>query len=614
LPAVAAEVASPVFPRNTGSVKLASPPGAWKVRIFVLKNLLRKSVLGLVFSLCLAPADHGLASSPIAKKDDVLLSVMQQELQRARESLSKLDPAPYFLSYSVQDSSLRLAVGTQGSLLTSTSGRRRSADVILRIGTPALDNAHGENRSSAISSGILPLEDDRNAIARVLWRLTSEEYRKASRAYANVKTSTQVQAQEEDTSPDFSEESPQTHSDYRDSGALPDQQTLENLVRQFSSYLRKYPYVYNSMVIVTVERTQEHYVSSEGTHVVTPRAMVRVSIDAETRADDGMELMRVETFQAETLEQLPPGSEVAVRVEKMATDLKALRDAPLAEPFDGPALLSGRATAVFFHEVLGHRLEGHRQRGEKEGQTFTKKVNQSVLPDFLSVSDDPTRRTLDGVPLSGWYEYDDEGMPATRVDVIQNGILKNFLMSRMPIKNFDKSNGHGRSQPGLMSTGRQGNLIISSSKTVKDSELRQKLKDEIKKQGKPYGLYFEDIQGGFTLTQRSMPQAFQVLPVLVWRVYPEDRSAELVRGVDIVGTPLAAMERILVTGDKTAVFNGICGAESGSVPVSAAAPAMLFSDIEVQKRAHSLNRPPILPPPGFEASVAPQPANSGGQP
>jgi predicted Zn-dependent protease len=577
-----------------------------------MKNLLRKSALGLTLTICLAPAARISAATPPAK-DDVLLATMQQELQRARDSLGKLDPAPYFLSYSVQDHSVAFAIGSQGSLLTSTFGRRRTADVIVRIGTPALDNAHEENRASALSSGTLPLEDDRDAIARVLWRLTSEEYRKASRAYANVKTSTQVHAQEEDTSPDFSQESPQTYADYGDSAALPGQPALEKLVRQFSSYFRKYPYVYNSMVMVTVERKRSHYVSSEGAHIVTPGAMVRVSIDAETRADDGMDLMRVETFQAATIDQLPPESEVAARVEKMATDLKALRDAPLAEPFDGPALLSGRATAVFFHEVLGHRLEGHRQRGEKEGQTFTKKVNQPVLPDFLSVSDDPTRHALDGVSLSGFYEFDDEGVPAARVDVIQNGILKNFLMSRMPIKDFSKSNGHGRSQPGLMATGRQGNLIVSSSKTVKDSELRQKLKDEIKKQGKPYGLYFEDIQGGFTLTQRNMPQAFQVLPVLVWRVYPDERRDELVRGVDIVGTPLAAMEHILLTGDKTAVFNGVCGAESGSVPVSAAAPAMLFSDIEVQKRAHSLNRPPILPPPGFETSGSPQPAKSGGQ-
>src|SRR5262249_40270418 len=152
--------------------------------------------------------------------------------------------------------------------------------------------------------------------------------------------------------------------------------------------------------------------------------------------------------------------------------------------------------AVFFHEVLGHRLEGHRQRGEKEGQTFTKKVNEAVLPQFLSVTDDPTERRLNGVELSGWYQYDDEGVPAERVEVIKDGVLKNFLMARMPVTGFATSNGHGRAQPGLMPTGRQGNLIVTSSQRVKDSELRQKLMDEVKKQGKPYGLYFTDIEGG----------------------------------------------------------------------------------------------------------------------
>jgi predicted Zn-dependent protease len=353
-------------------------------------------------------------------------------------------------------------------------------------------------------------------------------------------------------------------------------------------------------VVVLAQKTRFHFLSTEGNHVVTPSAFVRVAIQAETRADDGMELMRVETFQAESMDHLPPASEIAAKVEKMATDLKALREAPVAEPFDGPALLSGRASAVFFHEVLGHRLEGHRQRGEQEGQTFTKKVGQPVLPDFLSVIDDPTQRQLNGLDLGGWYEFDDEGMPATKVEVIKDGVLKNFLMSRMPIKNFANSNGHGRSQPGVMPTGRQGNLIVSSTKTVSDAELRQKLMEEVKKQGKPYGLYFEDIQGGFTLTQSTMPQAFQILPVLVWRVYPDGRPDELVRGIDIVGTPLAAMNRILVTGEKPDVFNGICGAESGQVPVAAAAPAMLFSEIEVQKRAHSLNRPPTLPAPPEE--------------
>jgi len=288
----------------------------------------------------------------------------------------------------------------------------------------------------------------------------------------------------------------------------------------------------------------------------------------------------------------------------MAADLKALRNAPVAEPYDGPALLSGRAAAVFFHEVLGHRLEGHRQRDEEEGQTFTKKVGQEVLPKFLSVADDPTIHEMTGVKLAGSYDFDNEAVPARRVEVIQNGVLKGFLMSRMPIKDFSQSNGHGRNQPGRMPTGRQGNLIVTSTQTIPESSLRQKLIDEVKKQNKPYGLYFDDIQGGFTLTTRSLPQAFQVLPVIVYKVYADGRPDELVRGVDIVGTPLAALTRILTTGDQEHVFNGVCGAESGQVPVAAVAPAMLFSEMEVQKRAHAHERPPILPPPGFEGAGA----------
>ena len=577
-----------------------------------MKKQSGRDLRGWVLSIILSVTPQARAALPTVEKSDVLLSTMQQELQRAQSSLGKLDPAPYFLSYSVYDQSVSNVVGSQGALIGSTHVRRRSADVTVRIGTPALDNSHGNERKSAIRSGVLPLEDNQDAIAHELWPLTYEEYRKASKSYVNVKTGTRVRVQEEDPSPDFSQEKPEAHADYTELAPPPEQKTLEKMARQYSSYLRQYPYILSSFAIVTAQTTRLHFASSEGSHVVVPSATIRVVVEAATKAADGMDLMRVETFQAESLEHLPPESEIARRVQKIATDLKALANAPLAEPFDGPALLSGRAAAVFFHEVLGHRIEGHRQRGEQEGQTFTKKVNQQVLPEFLSVTDDPTLRALNGMDLSGWYEYDNEGMPATRVEVIKDGILKNFLMSRIPIKNFGSSNGHGRAQAGLMPTGRQGNLIVTSSRTTSDSGLRKKLIHEIKRQGKPYGLYFEDIQGGFTLTQRSLPQAFEVLPVMVWRVYADGRSDELVRGVNIVGTPLSALSRIEITGEKTEVFNGICSAESGAIPVAAAAPAMLFSEIEVQKRASSLSRPPTLPNPESPTSppVSPSPSPS----
>ena len=551
-----------------------------------------------------AEGRRAAASSAAAKgAPDATLQVMKTELSRATTELAKADPAPYFTSYTVNEQDVVVLVGSYGSLLTDAAVRRRQADVVMRVGSPALDNTHGQSRPSGMTSGSLPLSDDPDAIARVLWELTDREYKRAAPAYLNVKTNTAVRAEEEDKSPDFSKEAPQTHTG--EPLAVPgfDRAAWEGEIRRLSSNFRKYSHVYFASVTLQVQNSKARMVSSEGTAIATPTASTRLVMEAQTRADDGMELLRVETFQAPSASGLPAEADLNAKIDRMAEDLRALRKAPVAEPYDGPAMLSGRAAAVFFHEVLGHRLEGHRQRDEDEGQTFTKKVNQEVLPTFLSVADDPTIHEVAGVKLAGTYEFDSEGSPAQRVEVIQNGVLKNFLMSRMPIKNFGVSNGHGRNQPGLMPTGRQGNLIVTSTQAVSEAQLRQKLIDEVTKQGKPYGLYFDDIQGGFTLTTRSLPQAFQVLPVIVYRVYADGRPDELVRGVDIVGTPLAALTRIVTTGDQQHVFNGVCGAESGSVPVAAVAPAMLFSEMEVQKRAHSHERPPILPPPGFESTT-----------
>jgi predicted Zn-dependent protease len=551
--------------------------------------------------LAAAPA---AADKATTKPADALLQIMKSELDRAKKDLAKSDPAPYFLSYTIYDQDQILIAASYGGLLTDSAERKRTADVTMRVGTPELDNTHGQSRPSGMTSGPLPLNDDSDAIARSLWELTDRAYKRAAPSYLNVKTNTAVQAEEEDKSPDFSKADPTIHVGERLTDPPFDREAWKGEVRRLSGAFRRYPDVYFATVLLQISSSNSRMVTSEGAEIATPSASARLVIEAQTRADDGMDLLRVETFQAPLAGGLPSETEIAAKIDKMAADLKSLRAAPVAEPYDGPALLSGRAAAVFFHEVLGHRLEGHRQRDEEEGQTFTKKVGQEVLPKFLSVMDDPTLRELDGVKLSGTYEFDSEGTPAQRVEVIENGILKNFLMSRMPIKNFDNSNGHGRNQPGLMPTGRQGNLVVSSTQSVPESEMREKLIELVKKEGKPYGLYFDDIQGGFTLTTRSLPQAFQVLPVIVYKVYPDGRPDELVRGVDIVGTPLAALTRIITTGDKQHVFNGICGAESGSVPVSAVAPAMLFSEMEVQKRAHGHDRPPILPAPGADGPAS----------
>ena len=533
----------------------------------------------------------------------VLLDAMTSELHRAftslgRQGVGKQDAEkqlpPYFLSYSVSDTSYVAIRAQFGALVDSSANHMRVADVQVRLGEPKLDNTHGTHRGSAVNSLQLPLTDDRNALARTLWLATNAGYGNAMDNYLRVKTEAEVRAKEEDTSPDFSQEAPQVHIGKPAPPVVVDRAAWEQRVRALSKIFREFPDVYQNVAMLTVQNETDYFASSEGSQVVAPHLLARLVVFAVTRAEDGMDLFRAQTFEAETVDGLPAQPELEAAMRDLGKSLEALRNAPVTEPFDGPVILSGRAAAVFFHEVLGHRLEGQRQRGDEEGQTFTKDVGKDVLPTFLSVADDPTLTTFGKTWLSGNYQYDDEGEKARRVELIQDGVLKTFLMSRLPIASFSASNGHGRAQTGRMPTGRQGNLIVTSTKSESEAELKKQLVEEAKKQGKPYGLYFEDISSGFAVTTRNSPQAFQVIPLVVWRVYVDGRPDELVRGVSIVGTPLAAMKRILATGDKSEVFNGECGAESGTVPVSAVAPAMLLSEMETQKQAQGTARPPIL--------------------
>lgn len=552
-----------------------------------------------VLLLCLPAAGAQSAPSP-------LLDAMTSELHRAFTSLGKQpgqsdadkQTPPYFISYSVNDSSFAVIRAEFGALANSISSRMRFADVQVRVGSPKLDNTHGDHRASAVQAVQLPLGDDREALTRSLWLATNAEYGKALDNYLRVETEEQVRAKEEDTSPDFSKEPSQVHIDYPAPPVHIDRAAWEQRVRALSKIFRDYPDVFQNIVMLTVQNQTDYFVSSEGSQVVTPHVSARVVAIAVTRADDGMDLFREQTFEAGDVSGLPSQATMETAVRGLGKSLEELRKAPVTQPFDGPALLSGRAAAVFFHEVLGHRLEGQRQRGDQEGQTFTKDVGKEVLPSFLSVQDDPTRTTFGHTWLSGSYQYDDEGQKAQRVDLVSNGVLKTFLMSRLPIASFSDSNGHGRAEAGHVPTGRQGNLIVTSTKTEPEADLRRELIAEAKQQGKAYGLYFEDISSGFAVTTRSSPQAFQVIPLVVWRVYVDGRPDELVRGVSIVGTPLAALKKIVATGDKSEVFNGECGAESGTVPVSAVAPAMLLSELETQRQAQGTARPPILPIPG----------------
>jgi TldD protein len=532
-------------------------------------------------------------------EDHVVLNAMSEELQRNFEVLKqKADPSPYFLSYEITDQESHSLGASLGVLNSTGNGHSRYLDVTVRVGDPKLDNfrrVRGE-RIQFTSGTSVAIDDTPAALKQRIWLETDRIYRAAAERLIKIKTNQQVKAADRDTSNDFSAEESYAHWEEPATVAYDAAGWTKN-VKELSKEFTRYPDLLSSDVQVSFQSDTRYFANTEGTKLQHGRGFARVIISATAKAKDGMDVSDFESFEAADPKDLPSNDIIKAAVKKVGEHVQALTIAKTAEPFVGPAIFSGRASGVFFHEIFGHRIEGHRQKDESEGQTFTKSVGEKILPDFLSVTFDPTLKRTAGVDLNGWYEYDDEGVLGKPVKAVENGVLRSFLMSRSPIDGFDHSNGHGRRQPGLEVVSRQSNLLVSSTRTVTNEKLRQMLLDEIKRQNKPYGLFFEDITGGFTTTQRSGLQAFKVIPVIVYRVYADGRPDELIRGADIVGTPLASFSKIIATSDKQEVFNGYCGAESGSVPVSAVSPAILISEIEIEKKDQSQDLLPLLQSP-----------------
>jgi TldD protein len=554
-------------------------------------------VAGLLYLLA------GCAAGQQASSPDPLLAVLTKELQRSFESLKKTPTPPYFISYQLTDNRAFTVVSSFGALTDSNEHRTRLLDVDLRVGDPSLDNTHPLREAAFSMSELtdqlqarkIPLEDDPDALRMALWYVTDQQYKRAVERFQQVKTNVAVKVEAEDKSGDFSQAPAETYSEPIAAFSF-DSKSWEQRVRQYTVPFKNHAEILDASAEVIAENETRRYANSEGSAIRISSPLYRIIISASIKADDGMQLPLHQTYMSFHEDDLPSDATVLKDVNRMVDNLLALRKAPLADAYTGPAILSGRASSVFFHEIFGHRIEGQRQKNEDEAQTFKKKVNQAVLPDFLSVYSDPTLRRTANTDLVGYYLYDDEGVKARRVSVVEDGILKNFLTSRSPIEGFPQSNGHGRRQQGYHSTARQANLVVVSKKSVTRSELKKMLIEQVKNANKPYGLLFDDIEGGFTFTQRILPNAFNVRPTMVYRVYL-DGHEELVRGVDLIGTPLIAFSKIVAADDDIEVFNGMCGAESGWVPVSASSPGLLVTQIETQRKEKSQERLPVLPPP-----------------
>ena len=560
----------------------------------------------LISLATLAPATVQVAQAAppdVQAKRSPLLAALQTELERSMKTLSAQDPRAYYMGYTITDSQRVEVSGSNGALLNSNEARNRWLEVSIRTGSYNLDNSHkvGERQMQSGGPGTpVPIDDDAEVLRRAIWLETDKQYRAAAEALIKIKTGKEVKVETvEGRAPDFSREEPHTYIGPQVSIAV-DRKPWEEKVRAYTKAFRESAAIINSIVTFTAQAQNVYQVTAEGTQLQFGQIRYRLELFIQGKAPDGMDIDRYYNFDWVNPADAPNDKAVSAAEATMRRELEGLVAAPINDPTVGPALLTGRAAAVFFHEVFGHRAEGHRQKDVTEGQTFSKKVGEQILPDFLSITDDTTMKKLGSQDLLGSYQFDDEGVPAQRVTLVDHGVLKNFEMSRSPLVGFPHSNGHGRRQLGATPVSRQGNLIVQSSKTVTNAQLRAKLIELIKAQGKPFGLLIDDIAGGFTFTGRGQPQAFQVLPLVVYKVFSDGRPDELVRGVDIVGTPLAALTKIVATGDTPEVFNGYCGAESGSVPVAAASPAILTSELEVQKKESSTDRPPILPPPAHD--------------
>ena len=549
-----------------------------------------------------------MAAAPAPDVRVKLLDAMASELARNQQQLKmQSHEPPYFMSYQLKDYEQQAIAARYGAVFMDDGYRERKLYVDVRVGSYDFDSSVPEGLefsfstkgTSYISRKEGPLDDSPLALRTALWLITDEKYKSALFQYLKKKGEDVYAVEDPKRPPSFTKEKPATHVQPPLNSPF-NRERWVKLAREVSAQFNKHPELFDSEVRVTSDKVTRLFVSTEGTRLVTEEVIYGLHVSAVTRAPDGQLLDDSRNFYSPTEAGLPDDAKVREAAAKVIEELLALRAAPAIDPYTGPAILAPEASGVLFHEAVGHRLEGDRQDGDSEGKTFKGQVGKLVLPSFISIHDDPSLKVLNGEPLNGYYLFDEEGVKGQRVTLVEKGVLRNYLLGRRPVEGFLQSNGHGRSQGTLKPVARMANLLVESTKAVSDAELKRLLISEAKRQGKPYGLIIRDITGGNTNTSSYGYQAFKGVPRMVYRVDVKTGQESLVRGVEIVGTPLSAVNRILASGQKPGIFNGFCGAESGNVPVSTIAPAMLLQEIELQRAVEGKDRPPILSSPAAQ--------------
>jgi len=531
---------------------------------------------------------------------DPVLKTLIGEANKNLEVLKKQEIPAYFIAYRIIDKDAVNVYSSFGSIAGGEPSHMRILQVQTRVGDYSSDNSHEmKNADDTYDNGAayVSIENESLSLKDFLWLKTDESYKNAIQKIQQLKANSAVNTASEDKSPDFSKQ--KADKNYEKPIYLKDQnidvEKWKESLGRLSSLMNANKDIKDGNVYIGCEVQRRLFCNSEGSSNAENDVAFRLMINMTAIAEDGMDLPLYKTYFATKLEDLPTEAELQKEINSMSSLLSELKKAPLADPYSGPCILSAEAAGVFFHEFFGHRVEGARMKQDGDAQTFKKKIGEKVLSEKISVIFDPTLKTFQGQALNGSYIMDDEGVRGQRVEVVKDGVLKGFLMSRTPLEGFPESNGHGRAAwYSTTSVTRQSNMLVQSSQPLSKDSMLVRLKEELKASGQEYGYLFCSVSGGFTNTNRYSPNAFNVTPLVVYRIYTDNRPQELVRGVNMIGTPLSVFSQVLECGDDYQIFNGSCGAESGSIPVSCIAPALLVRQVETQKKPKEGSIPPII--------------------
>ena len=562
-----------------------------------MSSFFRTKVFGALASLALAgfifaspapaqqpAATSGANSSSAADASDPVLKAMHEELERSKAKL-KMDnvPAPYYIEYRLSDVHQFDAEAAFGALRQNQLSHYRSIHVVVRVGDYKQDSYFGRGMGAV---ELAPLDDDIIAIRRQLWTATDQAYKMASEALAQKKA---VMSEFSGAQPfdDFAHASPLQLVEPLAQLSYDPKPWLAMLENSTSLY-RTDSKIDMLSAHASFRAVNQYFENTEGTVTRHGYAIYELVLAGSTQADDGMRLDRSPYYIKATAAELPSAGKFQSDAEKMLATLKALREAPVVEEdYRGPVLFSSDAATDIVASMIGRNLLGDRPKPGDSARTtgdFASNYKSRVLPTFLSVVDDPTMKTFQGQTLIGSYDADDEGVRPLKVSLVQDGILENYLLGRQPIRDFPDSNGHGRAAPGQPPVPAIGNLIVQSKQELSPGDLKKKLIDLCRQNGKPFAYYVE------TMANED--------PRLLYRVYEKDGHEELVRGAvfDELDTRTLRNDLIAVGSDP------LVSNREGFVPSTVIAPSLLLDELEVKRtdaknaKLHEYPPPPLSNP------------------